>query len=400
MRLDRLLATIVLCSCVVAAQQPNSANHRMTVNAVDGPPFPIVNNTSVKTNLPAVFSIAGVINMPYAIFQGNLGTGTTIVVGGIVDLALNPFPVLAVDGFANPMFSTGPTGIGTLVVQVPGPGTPPTGVPIGFTIAVQCLMGDPFNAPWGVALTAASNITVTQGPTVTFFNLGNESSQPYSLTSMPIPYYGANYTQAHICSNGYVTFGTANVDFTPTPNEMDTLQPRIAPMWTDLNCPPNAVKATFDANPGVGLPGYLKIEYLNVQGAFNPTVLHNFGIVMKTDGNVELIMPTTNTPSVYDSITGIGPGNSLGLPQTQKNFIGAQPPGSAVGPGILTTPPFFSMVGTVNMSFYEWFGFINGSTPFYGNTYNNPFDIFGVIIHFQPSGSGGLPGLTNQYTVW
>jgi hypothetical protein len=388
----------LLLAGAAAAQQPNSVYHRMTVNGVDGPPFPIVNATVLATG-SAAFLIGGLPNQPYAIYQGPLATGTATAVGGIVDLALNPLPAKAVDGFSNPMFTTGPTGVGSLAVQVPPPGTPPTGIPIGFTTAVQCVVADPFNAPWGVALTAASNVTVAGGSNVTFYSLGNESSQPFSLNSMPIPYYGTSYTQAHICSNGYVTFATAIVDFSPTSTEMDTLAPRIAPMWTDLNCPPNAVKVTFDTNPGGGLPGYFKVEYLNVTAAFNPGVLHNFSLTLKADGNVELHSAVTNNPSVYDSITGIGPGNSLGLPQTQKNFIGPQPPGSAVGPGILTTPPY-SFAGTPNMSFYEWFGLINGQHPYYGNSYNNPFDIFGVTIRFQPSGPGGSPANTLQYTVW
>ena len=34
------------------------------------------------------------------------------------------------------------------------------------------------------------------------------------------------------------------------------------------------------------------------------------------------------------------------------------------------------------------------------NPYDNPFDIFATTIHFQPIGSGNLPGLTNQYVVF
>jgi hypothetical protein len=100
---------------------------------------------------------------------------------------------------------------------------------------------------------------------------------------------------------------------------------------------------------------------------------------------------------VYDSITGIGPGNSLGMPQTQKNFVGPQPTGSSVGPGILTTAPY-ALNGTVNMSFFEWFGII-AQNAYYGNPYNNPFDIF-TTIHFNPIGNGSLPGLTNQYVCY
>ena len=289
MKTDRLIATLAVSACLLGAQQSNTANHSMTINGVGGPPFPIVTN-NVKSNLPANFQITGAANQPYAIFQGNLGVGSLFVVGGIVDLALNPFPVLVIDGFQNPTFSTDTTGLGFFSVQVPGVGAPPTGVPLGFQVSLQALMGDPFNAPFGVALTAATRITVVQGPIVTFLSLGNESSAPINMTTMPVPFYGSNYTQLHVCSNGYVTFGVANTDFTPTPGEFDVGPPRVAPFWTDLRCPTNGVKTTFEANPGMGAPGYLKIEYINAFGAFNPTIIHNFSMTLKSDGNIEMSM--------------------------------------------------------------------------------------------------------------
>ena len=392
---SKTFVAFVATAAMLAAQQPNAASHRMVINGIDGPAFPILVN-NVKTSTVAVFTITGVANQPYAIFQGPLQTGAATVFGGIVDLAMNPLPVKPIDGFLNPTFTTGPTGIGILNVQVPPVGTLPTGVPLGYQIADQCVMGDPFNSPFGVALTAATLCTVIQGPIVTFFNLGNESSALISIPTMPIPFYGSNYTQLYVCSNGYVTFGTALTDFTPTDAEMNSGPPRIAPFWTDLNCPPNAVTTTFEVNPGAGLPGYLRIDFVNVTDNASP-IPHTFAMVMRADGTVEMILAVTNNPSIYDSITGMGPGNNLGLPQTQKNFVGPQPAGSTVGSGILTTPPY-ALLGTPNMSFYEWFGNV-AFNPYYGNPYNNPFDIF-TTIHAQPIGSGSLPGVTSSYAIF
>jgi len=392
----KTVAALFLCTLALVGQQPNTGNHSMTINGIDGPPFPILTN-NVRTSTLASFQMNGASNQPYAIFQGNLGIGSLFVVGGIVDIALSPFPVLVIDGFQNPTYRTDLTGSGGFSVQVPGVGTFPNGVPLGLQVSLQSLMGDPFNSPFGVALTAATKITVVQGPIITLYSLGDESTQAISLTSLPIPFYGSNYTQVHLCSNGYVTFATALSDFTPTDAEMNSGPPRIAPFWTDLDCPSNAVKSTFDTNPGFGNPGFLKIEFTNVFD-YTTSVTHTFSLLMKADGNVEVTSASTNNPSIYDSITGIGPGNSLGLPQTQKNFVGPQPAGSSVGPGILTTSPF-AMNGTVNMSFFEWFGYTNGATPNYGNSYPNPFDFF-LTAHFQPIGTGGLPGLTNQYVCF
>ena len=57
------------------------------------------------------------------------------------------------------------------------------------------------------------------------------------------------------------------------------------------------------------------------------------------------------------------------------------------------------MNGTVNMSFFEWFGII-ALNAYYGNAYNNPFDFF-MTAHFQPIGSApNLPLLTNTYVCF
>jgi hypothetical protein len=391
----KTIVALFLCTLVSVGQQPNTGNHSMTINGINGPPFPILTN-NVRTNTLVTFQMGGASNQPYAVFQGNLGVGSMFVVGGIVDLALNPFPVLVIDGFQNPTFRTDFSGVGGFSVQVPGVGTFPNGVPLGLQLTLQSLMGDPFNSPFGVALTAATKITVTQGPIVTFYSLGDESVQTINMATMPIPFYGSNYTSLTLCSNGYLTMGATTSDFTPTDVEMNSGPPRLAPFWTDLDCPPNAVKSTFDVNPGNQLPGFLLIEYTNVFD-FTLPVTHTFSMLMRTDGSVEITSANNNNPSQYDSITGIGPGNNLGLPQTQKNFIGAQPTGSTVGPGILTTPPG-ALLGTVNMSFYEWFGIV-GVNGYYGNTYTNLFDIF-TTIHFNPIGNGNLPGASNQYVCF
>ena len=122
----KTVVILLLCAVAIVAQQPNIAGqHFMTINGVDGPPFPIINNP-IRTALPAAFTIWGAPNQPYAIFQGNLQTGSTIVVNSIVDLALNPFPVVVVDGFVNSFFNTGPTGVGGFNVTVPRPARPRT----------------------------------------------------------------------------------------------------------------------------------------------------------------------------------------------------------------------------------------------------------------------------------
>ena len=56
-------------------------------------------------------------------------------------------------------------------------------------------------------------------------------------------------------------------------------------------------------------------------------------------------------------------------------------------------------LGNVNQAFFEWFG-IPAVMPYYGNAYNNFYDMPGVTVHFSPGGSGALPAASNRYQVY
>ena len=154
----------------------------------------------------------------------------------------------------NPFFNTGPSGVGGFQVTVPPTGTPPNGVPVGLQLALQCLMGDPFNQPFGVSLTAATKITTTQGPTIQYYNLGGDTNTTVT-PGFQIPFYGSNYGTYYLCSNGFLTFGSpdSQADYTPTDVEMNSGPPRFATFWCDLDCGANQVRITTDTNPGPGL---------------------------------------------------------------------------------------------------------------------------------------------------
>jgi hypothetical protein len=368
---------LVLFLTVAAfGQQPNTGTHSMTINGVDGAPFPIL--TTVKTSVIANFGFQTSSFQPYAVFQGNLAAGSAFFVGGFVDLSLSPMPVLVIDGWANPAFRTDLAGQGGFGVLVPNSGTPPNGVPIGLQLGLQAVCGDPFNSPYGMSLTAATRITVVQGPTVAYYNLGDEGSAPVSFTTVPIPFYGNTYTQAYLYGNGYITFGTSeSSNFTPTPSAFTGGLPRIAPFWGDLECPNNTVKSTLDANPGGGNFGYLKIEYINVHD-WGLGVIHNFSVLMRADGYIEIIEAQNNNPSIYPLMVGMAPGGGLGGPQSPKNFF-----------GILTAaPPNNVYVAATNESFYESFDV------------SIIFDLPGFTMHFQPNAPGSGAATTAKYLLY
>jgi hypothetical protein len=392
---------LLVMTVAVCAQQPNTANHSMTINGLDGPPFPIQPNY-VRTSLPASFAFGTIPNQPYALYQGTLHQGPGFsFANGLVDLNLSPAPAKILDGFSNPAYYTDFTGTATFTVNTPNVGTPPNGVALGLQLSEQALVGDPFNS-FGYSLTAATRVVVSQGPIIQYYSLGDESEQAVTLPgTMPIPFYGTNRTTLYLGSNGYICLGsTAGSDYTPTPSEMLSGPPRIAGQWCDLDCPANSVRTTLDTSTANGNTPYFKVDFINVPD-WTIAINHNFSFLLRNDGYLEIISAPTNNASSYDQMVGICAGGNLGgASQGQKNFIGPQPPGSSVGPGILSTSPF-AYVGAVNEAFYEWFGILT-QNAFYqaGQSYDNPYDLPAVTLHFSPTGAGSAPGNSNRYVLY
>ena len=394
---------IALSVSAVCAQtpQPNSNFASMAINGVWGGPWP--NLANVRTSLPAVFDMGGATNQPYLTLQT-----TTTAVGtyylpannsqNSVDLTFTPFPVIVLDGFKYPaIFNTGPTGQQTFGITVPA------AVPIGLSLALQTLILDPFSSI-GATLTAATQVTVTQGPTILTVPFSPDNDEGLATITLPagmtVPFYGTNKTNFTVCSNGYLTFGSTGSDFTPTASQFNSGPPRMAGFWTDMaGGGTGTCKSTVDSNPGPGLPAYAQIDFTNWPDWLAGTN-HTFSMVMRTDGTCEIIHSPTNNSGLYDVITGFGPGGGLSI-AGQKNFVGPTlpPPGNVTGPGILTTPPSYAYVGAANESFFEWWG-IQAQHLYYANPYDNPYDMYATTLHFLPNGPGGLPGSSNQYILY
>lgn len=399
MRPGCIMVTAVLFACVVVAQQPNSSNARMTIDAVEGPPFPIQMN--VRTSSAAIFQIQGGTNVPFVIVgsaQGNVAPGAATYFGNHFDLPLTPTYVICLNGITNPVFTTDMTGQFSFPVMCPPPGNPPNGIPLGFHAAYQAAMVDYFNS-FGWSLTAATRVTVTQGPTVVYLNLpldpsygvgcGPNITASVNLATFGIafPFYGVNYNVVHISGDGYMTFGGSPVgDYTASDYDMNNGPPRIAGFWTDLEqASGQIIRYTVDPNPPGGSP-YLLVEFLNVGDAICPTSgsLHSFAWKIDTLGVVTVNQLSTNNPSIYDVLVGIGPGNGLN-PQTPKNLS-----------ALLLPSSYF---GAVNESFYEWFGIVT-LNPYYTLPVDDPYDLPARTLNFLPSGSGTMPGYTNRYLLY
>jgi hypothetical protein len=156
-------------------------------------------------------------------------------------------------------------------------------------------------------------------------NLGDDDSQEVAL-GFSYPYQGSTYTSVWVNSNGNLTFGSGDTDFSESVSELLNDQPRIAPLWDDLS--PN--------NGGLVI---LKLDSGSAEISFN--------------GVPEFFAATTNTFSVTLSDDGSASIEYGGI-AAQDGLVGVTEGGGAADPGEndLSTGGPFSVVGTT----YELFG--------------------------------------------
>jgi len=157
------------------------------------------------------------------------------------------------------------------------------------------------------------------------------------------PYQGSNWSSVFVNSNGNLTFGSGDTDFSESVAELLNDQPRIAPLWDDLS--PNnggTVSVGFGA-------GTVTINFVNVP-EFVATGANTFSVTLHADGTVDI---DYGAVSALDGIVGVTQGGGAANPG-ETNL-------SAGGP--------FSAVGTT----YEQF---TGG--------GDPFDLDGLTLTFDP----------------
>jgi hypothetical protein len=373
----RSAVLITLLISIASAQQPNGSLASMTIDGASGPPYPIAK--TVPTGVTASFALSGIPGSPFLIAASATGVvqpGALATGGGLVDLPLSPAPVIVIDGAANPAFSLDPTGAFAFGVQVPPAGQ----IPIGHQEAVQAAIADP-TSPAGFTLTAATQVTVVQGPIVVNLALGDDGAALIDVGAhgFSIPFFGTSYGQIWICVNGFLTFGLPDTDFTPTPLELNTGYPRLAPFWTDLEQGAGLVRYTIDPNPAGSQAPSILAEWINVPDWGGQGFTHTFSAFADAAGACRISYPILTSASIFPALCGLAPGNGLN-PQPMKDLTALLASGGVTGASY--------------ESFYEWFGL--ASMQGYPGP-DRPFDLFGTTLHFTPAGPGALPASTAAY---
>ncbi len=364
-----VLCAVTLC-VLLPAQQPNSPFASLTVDGNAGPPNPVTIN--VRNNTTATIAIGGVPNSPFALYgsaTGLLTPGAATTPGGIVDLPLAPLPFLAIDGFANPAFTTGTSGVFTLPIAIPQT------VAVGFSAAQQCVVASAFTAG-GFRLSAATREIVTQGPVTVNLSVGDDTSTAVSLVpfGFTVPFYGTSYTSVYLCSNGFATLGGPDNTFAASLTVMNSGLPRVAGFWADLiQNAGQSVSYTVDANPGPGVPQWIQFSFSGISEFALPSTVHTFSMYLDANGLCQITESGATAGPAIQCIVGIGAGGNT----------------SALGSRDLTVLQAAVTLGAVNDPFFELF-----ATP------GNAYDLFGRTLSFLPSGTGALPGSTNRYVIY
>lgn len=146
-------------------------------------------------------------------------------------------------------------------------------------------------------------------PERTEFTLADDGFRRQALP-FTFDFFGTSYSEVFINSNGNLTFGSGDADFSESQAEMLSDQPRIAVMWDDFN--PASTSNTF-TRLGVRVVDagerHLVVEYSDV-GEFasggTSTGFNTFRVTLWADGRIVM---EYNDMTVNDGIVGISPGN-------------------------------------------------------------------------------------------
>ncbi len=111
-------------------------------------------------------------------------------------------------------------------------------------------------------------------------DLGDDDFEQVPL-GFTFPFNGFNYTDVYVNSNGNLTFGSGDTDFTESVGEFLNDQPRIAPLWDDLS-PNNGGQVSVEFGSGSAT-----VIFENVP-EFISTGANTFSVTLNVDGSYQI----------------------------------------------------------------------------------------------------------------
>jgi hypothetical protein len=178
----------------------------------------------------------------------------------------------------------------------------------------------------------SNNVPLTMGD-------DNSIELPLGFT---FSFNGVDYTTAFVNSNGNMTFGTGDTDFSESIGELLSDQPRIAPLWDDLS-PNNGGNVSYAQEAGSFILNFDSVPEFVSTGA------NSFTLTLRADGSYTI---EYGAISALDGLAGSSPGGGVTDPgASDLNALGN-----------------FLASGT----HYELFDAVN------------PNDLSGVVLEFTP----------------
>ena len=207
-----------------------------------------------------------------------------------------------------------------------------------YALAVSTFGDTDFTGAGGSGGRYVLDVDVLEGTLIT---LGDDSSLEVAL-DFAFPFQGATYNSVFVNSNGNLTFGSGDTDFSESVAELLADQPRIAPLWDDLS--PNQGGLVL-------VDGDSSSFTLRFQGVpeFFATTGNSFDVTLFADGRIVI---EYGTVAAQDGIVGVTPGGGAADPGETDFSAGGS----------------FSANGTT----YEQF------------TFGDAFDLSGTTIEFLP----------------
>ena len=320
------------------------------------------------------FSVSGVPNCGVTfVYSPNCVPGSLALGPGTVDIDLSNFTVV-IDG-PGLLESNGLSGLGwadsngTWTMSINSGAIALT--PGGYFGAFQCAVLDP--ATGGIVPTQAHAATVGSCFASTAWVGVPDDGSLQVLLSSSVGFFGTSYLDVYVNSNGFVSLGVGDADFTDTEAEWLAGAPRFG-VWEDFQ--PNALSSgptTYGENNGV-----FTLAFDNCDNWASGGDTNTFCMSIELDnspglpGTVSITMLTMQLAAGNDGlpIVGITSGGGLSLP-------------NSIDLSAVATTPFLPT--NANDAIYEDF------------LLSGVFDLQSTTVTFTPSGLSGAGATTGPY---
>src|SRR5712691_3049259 len=173
-----------------------------------------------------------------------------------------------------------------------------------FDLDRRTLIFTPVSGGYATSLAADTFDAAASSAGAVIANFSDDDTRLFALP-FAFPFFGANYHQIWVNSNGYLTFTGGDTDASGSYGHFAAGLPAIAPLFTDLDPSKSSDGVHVLAEAGRLVVTFASVP-LNSSSDFGIPQIENFQARIYPDGRIEIAYRSTNPP---DAVTGITPGS-------------------------------------------------------------------------------------------